>query len=106
MGVPNGTAAGQETDQQSNNGTFEQSLCQNRNALFSYRQLKHHIKQALLKKKAATIKTEDCDDDAENGENYCEIVDKINPNEQEDTEEATWPDLRLVYPFAASQKKN
>jgi hypothetical protein len=102
MSVPNGTSVGQETDQEPNYGTFKPCVRRNRNLLLSYRQSKYHIMQALLRKKAATIKiVEGCDDDDEDGENVIEI----NSGDEEATEEVTRPDLCLVYPFAASREK-
>jgi hypothetical protein len=59
MGVPNGTATGQEADQPSNYGTFKPSFRRNRNRLYSYRQAKFHTELALHeRKKVAAIQTE------------------------------------------------
>jgi hypothetical protein len=129
MGVPNGTATGQETDQQSNYGTFKPSIRRNRNRLFSYRQSKFHTELAVQqrkkvaaietelalceRKKAAAIETElalrerkvaaiEIDD----GEAVIEINsdDDNIEDEEENKEEETRADI-LVYPFAADQEK-
>jgi hypothetical protein len=97
MSTPNGTSVHQETDQESNYGTFKPCIRQNRTILFTYRQSKYHINQAL---EATTIVIEGSDDDADDGKNAIEII----SDEEEDTEEAIRPDLRLVYPFAASRE--
>jgi hypothetical protein len=126
MGVPNGTAAHQETDQKSNYGTFKPCLCQNRNQLFSYRQSKHHTDLALCERtKVADIKI-DINDKTDEEEEITEqalhvrkaVAIKINSNDKNDEEEEeiikinddkekeeTQTGNCLIYPFAANQEE-
>jgi hypothetical protein len=110
MGVPNGTAVGQETDQQSNYGTFKPCLRRNRNRLFSYRQSRYHVELALLEKNAAAAEIESDNDDADgnhdNDNDENEVIEINSDDDDDDTEEGTRPpDLCLVYPFAADRER-
>jgi hypothetical protein len=94
MGVPNGTAVGQETDQQSNYGTFKPCLRRNRNRLFSYRQSRYHVELALLEKNAAAVEIDSDNDDADgnhDNDNDDKVIEINSDDDDDDTEEGTRP---------------